>query len=308
MAISRVFVAGATGTVGGAVARNLLKHDISVQALARNPDSISAQEMRRLGVKLVAGNYDDESALTEALNGCDGVLLNLSPDFFDHQWERKVAQKIMTTAKNSGVKHFIYSGGLATVEPEKLENWDAKSFVATVLLSKQAIENEVRQAGFESWTILRPGSFMANYILPLVAVYPDLVRNNRFVTAFTREQPQPLVDPNDIGKFAVAAYLEPQRFHAKEIEIAGERLTIDETMQKLSKATGRNFEVVYLSNEEIMAQKDTNPFIAGQFISRGYENLVKLEEVKAWGIPLGTFDQFLERESGRVKETYGSPP
>ncbi|OHE91864.1 hypothetical protein CORC01_12872 [Colletotrichum orchidophilum] len=300
-----IFVSGATGTVGGSVARNLLSSGIAVHALARDPDSPAAKALSSLGASLTPGGYDTEGALDEAMKGVTGAFLNLMPDFVDYTWELKTAKRIMATAKAAGATHFIYSSGFAVEAPEKLKNWDPKSFNAVVLLSKQAIENEVRKAGFEHWTILKPGNFAANYVLPLVAVFPDLIKHGRFITALRPETKLPTVDPNDIGKFALAAYRDPVKFHAQEVSIASELLTVDYIMEKLARFTGKDIKAVYLSDEEVEAQKGGNPFIGGQLASRDMDQFADLEKTRSWGIPLGTFDEYLERERELVKETYG---
>ncbi|KAF9880205.1 hypothetical protein CkaCkLH20_02159 [Colletotrichum karsti] len=304
MTQNTIFVSGATGTVGGAVAKNLLESNIAVRALVRNPDSDAARTLSRLGATLIPGDYDDEDALKKATEGVTGAFLNLMPDFVDHAWELKTAKRIMAAARDAGATHFVYSSGFAVQAPEKLRHWDPDSFTAMVLLSKQSIEEEVRQAGFENWTILRPGYFAGNFLLPQVAVFPDLVNDGRFVNAFKPDSQLPVLDPYDIGKFAAAAYRDPARFNGQEIPISAENMTVGELMAKLSTASGKDIRAVFLSDEEIEAQKAGNPFIAGQLAARDMVQFADQENTNSWGITLGTFDQFLEHEKARVQETY----
>ncbi|GKT85982.1 NAD dependent epimerase [Colletotrichum tofieldiae] len=278
MSQQTIFVSGATGTVGGAVARSLLSEGITVCALARDPESPAAKALSTLGTSITPGDYDDDAALTEAMKGVTGAFLNLTPNFVDRNWELKAAKRIMAAAKEAGATHFVYSSGFA--------HWDPNSSTAMVLLSKQSIEKEVRKAGFESWTILRPGSFAANYLVPLVAVFPDLVKDGRFITALRPENKIPM-------------------FNSEEVAISSELLTVDDIMAKLAKVTGRDIKAVYLSDEEVEAQKAGNPFIAGQLAARDLDQFADVKKTQSWGIPLGTFDEYLEREKDRVKETYG---
>ncbi|GJC78647.1 nmrA-like family domain-containing protein 1 [Colletotrichum liriopes] len=301
MSQQTIFVSGATGTVGGAVARSLLSEGITVRALARDPESPAAKALSTLGTSITPGDYDDDAALTEAMKGVTGAFLNLTPNFVDHNWELKAAKRIMAAAKEAGAMHFR----LRSPGPELLKHWDPNSSTAMVLLSKQSIEKEVRKAGFENWTILRPGSFAANYLVPLVAVFPDLVKDGRFITALRPENKIPMVDPNDIGKFASAAFQDPFKFNSEEVAISSELLTVDDIMAKLAKVTGRDIKAVYLSDEEVEAQKAGNPFIAGQLAARDLDQFADVKKTQSWGIPLGTFDEYLEREKDRVKETYG---
>ena len=54
-----ILVTGATGTQGGAVARELVKRGYSVQGLSRNPGSQRALELTELGIRVIKGDFDD---------------------------------------------------------------------------------------------------------------------------------------------------------------------------------------------------------------------------------------------------------
>ncbi|KAK9368232.1 hypothetical protein V1509DRAFT_102659 [Lipomyces kononenkoae] len=300
-----VFVFGITGTQGGAVARRLLLQHYSVQAIVRDPNSLAAQSIASLGAKLFPGHYDDEECLKNGINGCSAIFLNLSPDFTDKDHELRLAKTILAIAKAAGVKHAVYTSGMAANEPQRLKYWDPNGLAAKVLLPKLAIEREVRNAGFDKWTILRPGFFITNFFLPKVEMfYPGLVETNRFATALTTDTKLPAVDPEDIAKFAVAAFLEPDRFNTKEIDIASELIGIGKIMEILSSASGRDIKVAYLSQEDIDARKATNSQIGIQLATRDIAQFVDMDQLKTWGIPLGTFERFLEREKELVRKTY----
>lgn len=304
MAKPTVFVCGITGTQGGAVARALLSRAVPVHAVARDPSSKNATALASLGAKLWPGDYSNDAALRSALRGCSAVFLNLSPDFGDPGAELRLAKAIMAAARDEGVNHLVYSSGLAVNAPERLPHWDPQGFMALVLLSKQAIEREVRAAGFPRWTVLRPGNFMANYLSPLVKMYAGLVERGRWPTALRADSVLPMVDALTIGNFASEAILNPERFHAQEVEIADEFLMLGQLMPKLSAVAGRDLQAVYMSDEEVEEQKKTSPIVAGMLMMRDLSIFVDLEKVKSWGVPLSSFDAFLEREKERVLETY----
>lgn len=299
-----VFVCGATGCQGGAVARYLRSKDVEVHALVRDPTSKKAHDLESIGVKLTPGDYDNKEAIETAMAGCTAIFLVLMPDFTDLTKERTWAKNIYSAGKAAGVKHAVFSSGFSANEPDKLAALKPGTFVDTVMRNKQVIEIETRTAGFEYWTILRPGNFMANYFEPFVMMYPSLVNEGVWTTALTPTTLLPKVDTVTIGRFGGEALLNPERFHEKEILYADEWLTPDEVMEKLSKAVGRELKTNFLTDEEIDAQKDTNPFITGQLIMRDMGKLTSLEEVKKWGIPLSSFDEFLEREKEAIWETY----
>ncbi|KND86527.1 NmrA-like family domain-containing protein [Tolypocladium ophioglossoides CBS 100239] len=300
-----VFVCGITGSQGGAVARSLL-HNASIHALVRDPSSPAAAAISSLGakLKLVPGDYANESAIRAAMAGCSAAFLNLSPDLTDPGAELRYAMSIIAIAKEAGIKHMVYASSLAVNDPERLPNWDPHSPMAVVLRSKQAIEKEVRAAGFQNWTILRPGNFMSNYFQPVVRMYAGLAETGRWTTALHPNSVLPMVDVATIGNFASAAILDPEKFHEQEVEIVDEFLTTPELMAKLSAAAGRELQAVYLSDDEVAEQKKTNPMISVLLMMRDLSIFVDLEKVKSWGIPLSSFEAFLEKEKDRVLETY----
>ena len=68
----RVFLTGATGFIGGAVAGALRARGDDVRALVRSPDK--AGELEAAGVELVAGSLSDRNAIVSALEGCDAAI------------------------------------------------------------------------------------------------------------------------------------------------------------------------------------------------------------------------------------------
>jgi dihydroflavonol-4-reductase len=68
----KVFVTGATGFIGGHVARKLRERGDEVVALARKPDKGAA--LIEIGCSLVAGDLSDEGRLREGMRGCDAVI------------------------------------------------------------------------------------------------------------------------------------------------------------------------------------------------------------------------------------------
>src|SRR6185369_11485722 len=68
----RVFMTGATGYIGGAVANELRHHGHEVTALVR-PESESGH-LRDRGVVIVAGDLDSLPSLGETLDGYDAYI------------------------------------------------------------------------------------------------------------------------------------------------------------------------------------------------------------------------------------------
>lgn len=299
-----VFVCGATGTQGGALIDHLVKTNTQIHAVTRTPDSEAAQRLSALGVSITKGDFDDDESFRKPMANCTSLFLNLMPKMTDLNSSLEQARRILKIAKEVGIKQVIFASATTADDPSRLKDWDPNSMVGAMMLNKQATESEVRSAGFEHWTILRPANFMTNFLSPMTRMYQGFTETGVFTTAYAPDTILPMVDPQDIGRFAAAAVLDPARFNQQGIPIASHFLGLEDLILSLSRATGRELKVAYLSEEEVMSQKATNPFIAGQYMGRGMAALVDFEEVKKWNLPLGTFDQFLHREKARVDATY----
>jgi hypothetical protein len=135
-------------------------------------------------------------------------------------------------------------------------------------------------------------------------MYKGFLETGRFTTAWKPETLLAMVDPNDIGKFGATTLLDPAKFHEKDIDLASELLGIEPTIQKLSKITGRDLKVVFLSQEEVEAQSQADRFVGIQMVMGEQAQFVDMNKVKAWNIELGNFEQFLEREKDNIIKTF----
>ena len=302
-----IFVCGATGTQGGAVARHLRQANVTVHALARDPSSTKAKELENLGVIIFPGSFGDEAALRAALKGAQSVFLNFVPNLAEFTAELQQAKSILAASKDAGVKHVVYTSSFGLDENQvPPPGLDPNGLVAKIYQVKRDIIGAVISAGFESYTILRPAKFMSDLWGPNVIWFGDLVKTGTFETALRKGESGPWVDPNDIGAFGAAALLNSQKFGGKKVDIFTELLTIDDVVGRVAKITGKKLGVRFLSvEEEKQRLEQGDVFIQAQVGMRDKGIEVSMENVKAWGVPLGSYDVFLQREKAQLLETYG---
>lgn len=61
-----IVVCGATGGLGGGVARQMLKDGWRIRGITRNKDSAGAKALIEAGAELASANYDDVKSLETA--------------------------------------------------------------------------------------------------------------------------------------------------------------------------------------------------------------------------------------------------
>ncbi|KAI0173702.1 NmrA family protein [Hypoxylon sp. FL1284] len=301
-----VFVCSATGSQGGALASQLRGLGWNVHATVRNLASPTAQSLAIAGVQLTQGDWDDSAALESAMAGCSKLFLCLLPDFSDMDLERRRAKNIVKIAKAAGICQVVASTSLGVFTLDKAsEQITPDSFMAQHLAGKKGVEDAVVNGCFDHWTILRPSFFMANFLEPKVARYPEPRDEGTWTTAMTPEAPLALIDHADIAAFTVAAFQNPTRFHSRAIGMASEMLTVQEMLTIMGQAAGRSFIAVFMTDEEIAEkQRNSNVFTNSQVSMRYMSKYIDMDEI-ASTIPPTPFKVFLERERHSVKQTYG---
>ena len=120
-ALVRALVTGATGFVGAAVARALLREGWEVRALVRARARIAATS-QRIAVEVVEGDLADAASLERALRGCE-ALFHVAADYrlgaFDpqqlYQTNVEGTRNILNAAREAGVRRIVYTSSVATI-------------------------------------------------------------------------------------------------------------------------------------------------------------------------------------------------
>ncbi|HEY1359347.1 MAG TPA: NAD-dependent epimerase/dehydratase family protein [Thermoleophilaceae bacterium] len=111
----RVFVTGATGFIGGHVARKLRDRGEDVVALVRSPDK--AGDLRELGCELVEGDLSDEAAIKKGVEGCDAVVhggavykVGIPKKEREAMWDANVrgTERVLDAAHEAGAQRVVY--------------------------------------------------------------------------------------------------------------------------------------------------------------------------------------------------------
>ena len=114
----RVLVTGATGYVGGRLVPRLLERGHQVRVLVRDEARLQGRPWAGR-VEVVRGSLEDEEALRRALEGVEAayylVHAMLSEKAFQEA-ERRQAETFARVAREAGLAHVVYLGGLLPKE------------------------------------------------------------------------------------------------------------------------------------------------------------------------------------------------
>lgn len=306
MSAPKAFVTSATGHQGSAVAHQLRALNWEVHTSTRNVDTPAAQSLSNKGIIVHQASWDDTSVLASALEGCSHLFLNLMPDLGDSSKEVIWAKSILSLAKDAQVQHVVYS---SVFNLSELPGATKTHFSSQIREAKQAIENLVHEGHFKYWTILRPGYFMANLISPKVnMLYPGSAESGTYTFGYLagKDEVLAMVDHEDIGKVAVEAFLEPERFHEADIKIVSQLLKVEDAIGLLAKTAGKKITARYLAGEELDEETKKNPMLFLNIMSSGMSSKVDIKEMGRWGFKTRTFQEFLQREKKDVDNTFNA--
>ncbi|HEX9236280.1 MAG TPA: NAD-dependent epimerase/dehydratase family protein [Actinomycetota bacterium] len=117
----KAFVTGATGFLGGALARKLRARGDDVVALVRSPGK--AGELQRLGCQMVAGDLSDVDAIREGVKGCDAAFhvaayyaVGVPPSEREAMFEANVhgTERVLDAATEAGAARIVYVSTINT--------------------------------------------------------------------------------------------------------------------------------------------------------------------------------------------------
>jgi len=108
--VRKVFVTGATGYLGSAIAVRLLRAGSQVHGLTRSPQR--ARALAAAGIEAVVGSFDEPRGVVSEMKNCDAVV-HASVDEQDQAAKDQVAlETIRTAAQDGRVRRVLYTSGV----------------------------------------------------------------------------------------------------------------------------------------------------------------------------------------------------
>jgi len=233
-----IAVFGATGQQGGAVVRALqTSNQFKVRALTRNP-----AKYRSLADEVVEADLNRPETLASAFKGAHGVFL--VTNFQEHGAEElKQATAAVRAAKDSGVKHFIWST-LPNVEAISKGKFHVPHFTG-----KAKVDRIVKEAGFANHTFVIAPFYYQN----LIGVLGPQKQPNGSAGWTLPLDPTVrsihMGDITELGDLVAGAFAYPdQAGHGEYLPLVGDFLNFNEIIDALNRQ-GNNFSFHQVAKE-----------------------------------------------------------
>jgi uncharacterized protein YbjT (DUF2867 family) len=232
-------ITGATGNIGGKLAKMLLAEGKRVRVVGRDVDKLEALAQR--GAEVCRGSLQDEAFLAETFQGAKAAYVMIPPN---HQaenlraYQNRVGEVIFTVLKNARVKYIVNLSSLGAHRPDK-------TGPILGLYDQEQRLNWLREANLVH---LRPTFFMENLLNNIHLIKTKGING----TPLKGDLALPVVATKDIARVA-SEYLLGLGFKGVLVrELLGQRnITMTEMTQILGKAIGLdNLQYVQLSYED----------------------------------------------------------
>lgn len=164
-----VFVTGATGFVGGALASRLLAGGARVRALARSTSSATFLENKKKGIEIVQGDITDARRMLELVKGTDFVMHVAGAMRGDLEHMRLInivgTHNVVEAAAASKVRRIVhvssvsvYGFGLKGDVNEEMGLSPSRDAYAQTKAEGERVIREVAKTHNLSYSIIRPGN------------------------------------------------------------------------------------------------------------------------------------------------------
>lgn len=234
-------VFGVTGNQGGSIVDSVLNDaelskQYSIRGITRSASNSNAQALKSKGVEIVEADMDSPASLVPALQGAHTIFGVTVTQYTGstREVETRHAKAFCEEALRQKAEYIIWS---SMSHPEKISN--GKLVHVEHFDDKAEIEQYIRTLPIKS-SFFAPGSFMQN-LQSSMKPRPSPSGDGTYVIANLCKPDTlvPFIDITDTGKWVAAILAEPDKYEGKFFAAAERLYTWTETVEILSKHTGK---------------------------------------------------------------------
>lgn len=291
-----ILVVGATGRVGGAIVRSLLRQEQRVRILARSGPGYPP--LADAGAQPAEGDLKDPASLARACRGAEAVITTASagerggadsPQTVDLEGNRN----LIDAAREAGVRRFVFVSALFASEQSP----------SALLRAKAATEAYLKGSGL-SYTVLAPNGLL-DVMLPQVVGWPLRAGHPVALVGEGRRR-HSLMAARDVAAFAVAALTHPAAAN-RRLPLGGpEAVSWRDVVAAYERVLGRPVPVRTIAPGELLPHVPPVPGLA-EFLSgllaamETFDSVVEMEETaRTFGVRLTPLEEVVRFEAEMV--------
>lgn len=266
----KVLIFGATGNIGGAATRELLKRNWQVRAVTRSPESAKARALAKLGAEVVQADMGDGPSLEVVFDGMPRVLSVQNWVTSGIEGETRQGKLVADVARSVGVEHLVYGSAGTGKVGSGIPHFE----------NKIVVEDYMRELELP-FTIIRPTPFME--LLSEKEFFPPMAAWGIKPKILGWDAPIPWVAVHDIG-IAIANIFENQEvWIGQDVTLCSDVKSMGESKSIFTAVDGRKPLRIPLplwlfskvaEEEFILMWK----WLADYIAEEGYQGLSKLME------------------------------
>ena len=243
-----ILVAGSTGLLGSEICRQLTAQQKPVRALIRKTSATEKiTALKQMGCDVTEGDFKDKASLLNACRRCETIITTVSSTLSRQEGDNIQTVdhdgnlNLIATAKESGVKHFIFISfrhRYATESP--------------LIAAKRSAEEAIIGSGM-TYTILQASVFMEVWLSPALGFnYPEHTAQipgdgNQLIS---------YVSYKDVAAFAAASVGNPAAEN-QVMEIGGSAaISPEQVIKEFEKISNHPFTVNYIPVAALQQQAD----------------------------------------------------
>jgi uncharacterized protein YbjT (DUF2867 family) len=280
-----ILVVGATGMLGGMIARRLLEDDREVRVLVR-PGS-DHQALVEAGAEPVSGDLKNPGSLGAACGGVTTLITTANSVGRGGEDNTQTVdldgnQALIDAASEAGVEHFIFISALGA---------DADSPI-DFLQAKGRTEQHLRQSGME-YTILQPNYFMDVWVPTVVGLPLQQGEPVRLIGEAKRHHS--IVAARDVAAFVAAAVDNPAARNQVLMVGGPEPLCWQDIVTRTGQMLGREIPVEFLP---IGAELPGLPPVVTELMTATemYDSPLEMDSLaNAYGVSLTPLEEWLRQ-------------
>jgi NADH dehydrogenase len=280
-----ILLVGGTGSLGGRIARELLRQGEPLRILVRPGSEFQALE--EAGAEVVYGDLKDPDSVAHAVVGAEIVVTTANSAKRDGEddiesVDRRGNRTLIDAARVAGVRRFVFVSGLGA---------DLQSPVP-FLRAKAETETHLRESGLE-YTIIQPNICRDSWFPTLIE---GAIAAGRPVTLVGEaKRRHSFVAEADVARFILAALRHPAARNTTLVIGGPAALTWRDVVKVYEEATNQTIEVRTVQMGQPLPGL---PEIVSQLATgfESYDSPIPMDQICAtYGITLTTAREFAER-------------